>query len=97
MDKIINFGIPHVGERIFKHANDSDLLQLRSVSEVFKELSENVLVNRWQNQVFLAWKDDSFEIAKLLVDHSERKSIDLNMRDLSSESGFTAFLAACTG
>ena len=47
MDKIINLGIPHVGEQIFELIETQDLTKYLEVSETWKVLVENVLIKRW--------------------------------------------------
>ena len=42
MDKVINHGIPHVGELIFESIDTPELFQCRKVSETWKVLAENV-------------------------------------------------------
>ena len=46
MDKIINVGIPHIGEQIFSKLKISTLLELRFVSQTWKEHAENVLLDK---------------------------------------------------
>ena len=50
LDQIINVGIPHVGEQIFKSLGDYDLIRGLSVSRTWKDLAENVLTKRWRAQ-----------------------------------------------
>jgi len=47
MEKIINIGIPHIGEQIFKTLGTSGLVQLLSVSKTWKVLIEEVLFERY--------------------------------------------------
>ena len=42
MDKVINIGIPHVGEQIFENIETDDLIQFFEVSQAWKVLAENV-------------------------------------------------------
>ena len=44
MDKVINHGIPHVGELIFESIDTPELFQCLLVSETWKDLAENVLI-----------------------------------------------------
>ena len=46
MDKVINFGIPHVSEQIFEHIETHGLIKCLEVSETWKVLAENVLIKR---------------------------------------------------
>ena len=50
LDQIINVGIPHVGEEIFKSLGDYDLIRGLGVSRTWKDLAENVLTERWRVQ-----------------------------------------------
>ena len=54
MNEIINLGIPHIGENIFKNCSDQDLIEFRHVSTTWRELSENVLVKRWRDRLIEA-------------------------------------------
>ena len=40
---------PHVGRLIFEYVGTPDLLQIRKVSETWKEIAEIVLVKRWRD------------------------------------------------
>ena len=44
MEKIINLGMPHVGEQIFETLDTPQLVKCLEVSQTWKELAENVLV-----------------------------------------------------
>ena len=46
MDKVINLGIPHVGELIFESIDTPGLINFMEVSQTWRELAENVLVKR---------------------------------------------------
>ena len=48
MDKVINLGIPHVGEKIFESIETDDLIKYLMVSETWRELAENVMLKRWK-------------------------------------------------
>ena len=52
MEKVINRGIPHVGEKIFRSVDTNGLIQCLSVSSTWKELAENVLLKRWNRKIF---------------------------------------------
>ena len=51
LNKIINLGIPHVGELIFESINTPELFQFALVSETWKVLAENVLIKRWKGRM----------------------------------------------
>ena len=44
MDRIINLGIPHIGETIFENIDTDELCQYFFVSQTWKVLAENVLL-----------------------------------------------------
>ena len=50
LNAIINRGIPHIGELIFKSIDTRELLSCMEVSETWKELAENVLIKRWNEK-----------------------------------------------
>ena len=56
MDKVINHGIPHVGELIFESIDTPELFQCLLVSETWKVLAENVLIKRWNGKMYEARK-----------------------------------------
>ena len=90
MNKVINLGIPHVGEHIFESIETDELFQFMSVSETWKVLAENVLIKRLKGWIFEACQNGETKVVRLLLEHSDQ-SIDFNARD---EEGMTAFLLA---
>ena len=90
MDKVINFGIPHVGELIFESINTPGLIKCLLVSETWKVLAENVLLKRWNGRLFPACNRGYIEVVKLLLKRSD--NIDLNARNIH---GQTAFIRSC--
>ena len=52
MDKVINIGIPHIGEKIFENMDTQELIKCLHVSKFWKELAENVLFKRWRGKYF---------------------------------------------
>ena len=46
MNKVINIGIPHVGELIFESFDTPGLINCMEVSETWRELAGNVLIKR---------------------------------------------------
>ena len=90
MDKIINLGIPHVGEEIFERLDTPGLFQCALVSETWKVLAENVLIKRWKGRMFQACNRGYIKVVRLLLDNSNQ--IDLNARN---SRGQTAFIGAC--
>ena len=61
METIINLGIPHVGELIFESIDTPGLLECALVSETWKVLAENVLLE--------ASKNGETKIVQLLLDN----------------------------
>ena len=90
MEKVINLGIPHVGEKIFESIETDELITYLMVSETWRELAENVLLKRWNGRFFEACSTGKTEIVKLLLERID--DIDLKKRDII---GRTAFMAAC--
>ena len=91
MDKVINPGIPHVGERIFKLLDLSDLVRCFAVSKYWKRLSEHELSARRKIPFFEASKLGIAEVVKFLLEHPDFQSIDWTAKD----QGKTAFHWAC--
>ena len=92
MDKVINPGIPHVGERIFKLLDLSDLVRCFAVSKYWKSLSENELTARRKVPFIEASKLGIAEVVQFLLEHPEFQSIDWTTID---GQGRTAFTWAC--
>ena len=92
MEKIINLGIPHVGENIFENIGTDELCQYFLVSQTWKVLAENVLLKRWKIKFFEACWTGKTKVVELLLKHYESEDIDLNARN---EYGQTAFISAC--
>ena len=97
MEKVINFGIPHVGEQIFEGLDTTTLIQCLSVSKTFKAFAENPLINKWRGKEFKACKLGHAEIVKLLLEDSNVKFENWNMRTRSRHNNWrlTPFLVAC--
>ena len=53
MDKVINLGIPHVGELIFESFDTPGLIHCMEVSETWRELAENVLIKRRKGKIYI--------------------------------------------
>ena len=68
MDKVINLGIPHIGELIFESIDTDGLFQCLSVSETWKVLAENFLMKRWKSRMFEACIRGVTQIVKLLLE-----------------------------
>ena len=55
MDKVINLGIPHIGELIFESIDTPGLIEYLEVSETWKVLAENVLIKKGGDVVLFFW------------------------------------------
>ena len=71
MDKVINIGIPHVGELIFESFDTPELINCMEVSETWRELAGNVLIKRRNGkiymQIFEAFKKGKTKSAYMLA------------------------------
>ena len=92
MEKIINLGIPHVGELIFESINTQGLLKCLEVSEAWKVLDENVLIKRWKGKMFEACKSGETKVVQLLLERCNSEESGLNIKD---KLGWTPFMWAC--
>ena len=92
MEKIINLGIPHVGEHIFESIDTPGLINCLEVSETWKVLAENVLTKRWKGKMYKACKSGETKIVQLLLERCNSEESGLNIKD---EYGNTAFMMAC--
>ena len=92
MDKVINFGIPHVAEQIFEYVNVAALLQSRLVSKTWKEIAESVVLKRWRETFVTACQIGHIDVVEQIIESSEWQTIDLNITD---DHGKTGFMLAC--
>ena len=91
MDKVINLGIPHVGELIFESVNTPRLIKCLLVSETWKILAEIVLIKRIKRlkrktfEALLCQASDNGrkDVVKLLIDNYP----NLNARDDAGRTG----------
>ena len=94
METILNESVSHVGELIFKHFSDQELLQLRLLSKFHQELALTVLIKRWKNR----FKNDCYvgpehvPLLRFLLNQPYVKSIEINAKDTK---GHTTFMKAC--
>ena len=99
MDKVINFGIPHVGEQIFESLDTTTLIQCLSVSKTFKAFAENQqMINKWRGNEFDACRLGHTEIVKVLFRDSKVNVENWNMprrTRVSKDRNLTPFLVAC--
>ena len=89
MDKVINFGIPHVGEQIFGSLEILDLIQCWKVSKTWRSLSENVLVKRCKGRTLEMCALGLEEVVQILLEHPGGQDIDWNAKDFSGETILT--------
>ena len=92
MDKVINLGIPHVGEKIFRSIDTPGLKSFLEVSETWKVLAENVLTKRWKGKMFEACKSGETKVVQLLLERCNSEESGLNIKD---KNGWTPFMCAC--
>ena len=92
MDKVINLGIPHVGELIFESFDTPRLIKCLEVSETWKVLAENVLIKRWKGKMFEACKSGETKVVQLLLERCNSEESGLNIKD---EGGWTSLMWAC--
>ena len=81
MDKVINLGIPHVGELVFESFDTPELIKCLEVSKTWKVLAENVLIKKWNGEIFEACKTGETKIVQLLLECCNTEEIGLNIRD----------------
>ena len=84
MDKVINLGIPHVGEKIFRGIDSQGLIGFALVSDTWKVLAESVLLKRWRGRILEACRNGKAEIVKLLLECSEN-DFDILNRQINDE------------
>ena len=92
MDKVINLGIPHVGELIFESIDTPGLIKCLEVSETWKVLAENVLIKRWKGKMFEACQNGETKVVQLLLERYNSEESGLNIKD---KDRWTALMMAC--
>ena len=92
MDKVINLGIPHVGELIFESMDTAALLKCVLVSETWKVLAENVLIKRWKGRMYEARISGETKVVQLLLEHCSSEKCRINTK---YEKGITELMLAC--
>ena len=89
MDKIINLGIPHIGEEIFERIDTAGLFQCFVVSETWNIIAKRVLLKR-NKKIFLeACRNGETKVVQLLLQDDESEGIDLNATDWFGRTGFS--------
>ena len=69
MERIINLGIPHIGEKVFEYIEVPDLIEYRQVSQAWKTVAETVLVQRWKESWLYACECGVTEVVEVLLTH----------------------------
>ena len=92
MEKIINFGIPHVGEQIFNDLSTNDLIQCLEVSHMWKTFAETTLLQRSKGKMYESCESGTTKLVKLLLENYNGEESGLNVKD---EWGRTSFMIAC--
>jgi len=90
IDAVINSGMPHIAEEIFKSLNDDDLIQCWKVSKTWKVFAEEILLPKWRGKLIEACRAGKTEIVRLLLDNGD--DTELNATD---KNGSTPFILAC--
>ena len=96
IDTVINLGLPHVADKIFKSLSIDDLKQCQKVSKTWMVLSEEILAEKilfqqWKGRLWEACKEGKTKIVKLLLDYGD--DTDLNAEDWDRR---TSFAWACS-
>ena len=94
METIINFGIPHIAEEIFRNLTIPTLIQCRSVSATWKELVKNVLDSKWRETLIYSCKVGNTEMVQLMIETAKAKNQDWTL-ETSKENGLTLAMLAC--
>ena len=92
MDKVINHGMPHIGEQIFESIDTPGLINCLEVSETWRELAENVLIKRWKDKMLEACQNGETKVVQLLLQRFNDEENGLNNKD---NYGRTPFMWAC--
>ena len=95
IDTVINLGLPHIAEQIFKSLNEDDLIHCLKVSKTWmvlaeKVLTEKVLLGIWKGQLFDECTKGRIKVVKILLDYGD--DTELNATDWV---GRTPFARAC--
>merc|ERR1712049_98195 len=89
MDKVINLGIPHVGELIFGSFDTPGLIKCLEVSETWKVLAKNVMIKRWKGKMLEACQNGETKVVQLLLERCNSEESGLNIKD---QDGSTALM-----
>ena len=80
MDKVINHGLPHIGERIFESIDTHGLIKCLDVSQTWRDLAENVLVKRWKGKKLEASKNGETKVVQLLLERCNSEESGLAIK-----------------
>ena len=69
IEAVINDGIPHVGEQIFRYLKSDDLIRCLEVSTTWKVFAEKDLLKRWNGKMLEACQTGKAKIVELLLKH----------------------------
>ena len=98
MDRIVNFGIPHVGEQIFENIDTPGLIQCHMVSKKWKLFAETILMQRFRGfrqslfDIFDCKETVRAKVFEILLECSRKNEIDFNA---TNHRGSTLFTIAC--
>ena len=92
MEKVINFGVPHIAENIFERIGTPGLIKCLEVSPTWKTLAENVLLKRWKGKMLEACQNGETKIVQLLLENYNSEESGLNTR----KNRWTGLMWACT-
>ena len=97
MEKVINLGIPHVGEQVFRVIDDNSLIQFIKVCSTWKVLAENVLYGRWKQKFAEACKTGKTDIVRIFLERCDSEDNQLNAKVLrvGHVRGLAPFSHAC--
>ena len=92
MENIINLGIPHIGEKIFRSIDTPGLIKCLEVSQTWFDLAGNVFLKRTRVKMLEACQSGETKVVQLLLEHCNSEENGLNTKD---EEGWTPFNEAC--
>ena len=77
MERVINVGIPHIGEQIFRSVPTSNLIRILVVSKTWKILAENILFERWREKISVACDSGNTAVMRILLERLENSEINV--------------------
>ena len=85
-------GKTRLAQALLKDLDNDVLFQIALVSETWKVLAENVLIQRWKGNMLKACQNRETKIVQLLLKRCTSEESGLNT---SNELGYTPFMEAC--